>query len=633
MSPDSENEIPDSTDNILLHSTKTFIQKLNRNQKRLILVIADGVVLSASLLVAMVLRLGELEPAASARLVSLYGILPVFGIIVFWFLGLYHFMIRSLSLQVTRVLALGTFLIALALPAYAYFEPDAFIPRSVPILYALIAFIGIGLIRVTIRIIYDNFLISNKKSARLLIYGAGEMGRQTASMLANNPEYRLLGFMDDDPSLQGVKIRGMRVYNPDRLNELKQRFQIEFVLLAMAKISPTERRAAVAKIAQESLPLKSIPPMSELLDGKSIGAIKEVSIEDLLGRETVTAIPELINDNIRDNIVLVTGAAGSIGSQLCRQILESQPKKLIAFDHSEFGLYTFERSLLDENTADFINEKIVFRLGSVTDRNAIKRTLSEFNVDLVYHAAAYKHVPLVEENAVEAVKNNIFGTQVVCEEAVLANVKRFVLVSTDKAVRPTSVMGATKRVAELVVQNLHTKSKNTVISMVRFGNVLGSSGSVIPLFKDQIANGGPVTLTHPEVTRYFMTISEAAQLVLQSGFLAEGGEVFLLDMGEPVKLKDLAKLMIKLSGKTVLEDGEVGEGIPVKVIGLRPGEKLYEELLVDDNAVGTPHPKIMKAVEKKLSSKQLAILLNELEECVDTLNNIKAGQILHKEMR
>ncbi len=614
-------------------STKLLIQRLNRNQKRFILIIADAIMLSASLLIAMILRLGDFDLATAARLDGLYLLLPVLGVIVFWLLGLYHFMIRSLSLQVTRVMALGVLIIALTLPAYAYFDPKVFIPRAVPILYALVAFLTVGSIRVAVRILYDSFLISNKASARLLIYGAGEMGRQAASMLSTNPEHKVLGFLDDDPSLQGVKIRGLRVYNPKDIAKLKKRFQIEFVLLAMARISPAEKRTVVAKLVHESLPIKSVPPLSEILDGKSLGALKEVSIEDLLGRDAVAPLPGLINDNLNDKTILVTGAAGSIGSELCKKILDAGPRRLIAFDHSEFGLYAFERALIEENSKDLINEKLTFRLGSVTDRTAIRRTLAEFDVDFVYHAAAYKHVPLVEENPVEAVKNNIFGTKTVCEEAVRAKVKRFVLVSTDKAVRPTSVMGASKRVAELVVQNLHTKSKGSIISMVRFGNVLGSSGSVIPLFKDQIAQGGPVTVTHPEVTRYFMTISEAAQLVLQAGFLAEGGEVFLLDMGEPVKLSDLASLMIELSGQTVLEEGRTGDGIAIKIIGLRPGEKLYEELLVDDNAVGTPHPKIMKAVEKKLSSKQLAELMSELEACVGTLDNKLAAQILRKEMR
>ncbi len=633
MQIDNENIGSENEDQKFSTSLKLFIQKLNRNQKRIILIVSDAVMLSASLLIAMVLRLGDLDLATAARLDGLYLLLPVLGVIVFWLLGLYHFMIRSLSLQVTRVMALGVLIIALALPAYAYFDPKVFIPRAVPILYALVAFLTVGAIRVAVRILYDSLLLSNKKSARLLIYGAGEMGRQTASMLSTNPEHRVLGFLDDDPSLQGVKIRGLRVYNPKDITKLKNRFQIEFVLLAMARISPAQKRAIVAQLVHEALPIKSVPPLNEILDGKPLGALKEVSIEDLLGRDAVAPLPGLINDNLNGKTVLVTGAAGSIGSELCKKIIDAGSKRLIAYDHSEFGLYAFERGLIAEISKEIIDAKVVFRLGSVTDRTAIRRTLEEFGVDFVYHAAAYKHVPLVEENPVEAVKNNIFGTKTVCEEAVRAKVKRFVLVSTDKAVRPTSVMGASKRVAELVVQNLQTKSNNTVISMVRFGNVLGSSGSVIPLFKDQISTGGPVTVTHPEVTRYFMTISEAAQLVLQAGFLAEGGEVFLLDMGEPVKLIDLAELMIELSGHSVLKEGESGEGIAIKIVGLRPGEKLYEELLVDDNAVGTPHSKIMKAVEKKLSSKQLAELMGELEFCIKNLDNKKAAQVLTKEMR
>ena len=456
----------------------------------------------------------------------------------------------------------------------------------------------------------------------LLIYGAGHSGMQIASALRQSGQYFLAGYVDDSPQYQGSSINGLMVYGPHEIKRLIDTHGVSDILLAMPSIGRSRRNQILTDLRSHQVHVRSLPDLVDLAQGRvSVLDIKELAPDDLLGREPVTPDQELLEKNILGKVVLVSGAGGSIGSELCRQILQVNPSKLLLLDHSEYSLYRIEAELSAYlGSQSSIKTELIPLLGSVRDTGRLEHVFKRWQIDTVYHAAAYKHVPLVEHNPAEGLQNNVLGTLNLAQIAKDHGVSHFVLISTDKAVRPTNVMGATKRFAELVLQalaDLQDGSK-TCFSMVRFGNVLDSSGSVVPLFRDQIKAGGPVTLTHPEVTRYFMTIPEAAQLVIQAGAMANGGEVFVLDMGEPVKIYDLAHRMIELSGLTV-RDPETGVGdIEIVISGLRPGEKLYEELLIGENPIPTPHPRIMMAREDFLTwpeiTPELALLQLKLGE-------------------
>ena len=507
-----------------------------------------------------------------------------------------------------------------------------YIYRSIGFVQPIILFILMALCRVVASVGFG--FRSYGKNGRpvlgtLLIYGAGHSGMQIATALRQSGQYFLAGYIDDSPQYQGSMINGLMVYPPTEIARLISTHGVSDILLAMPSIGRARRNQILQDLREHQIHVRSLPDLIDLAQGRvTVLDIKELEPDDLLGRESVEPDSQLISKNISNKVVLVSGAGGSIGSELCRQILRANPEKLLLLDHSEFNLYAIEAELTNamEAADSDVAGKIIPILGSVKDERRLKEIFSQWPINTVYHAAAYKHVPLVECNPVEGLENNVIGTLNLANAAQEHGVDNFVLISTDKAVRPTNVMGATKRFAELILQALAdaNKENGTCFSMVRFGNVLGSSGSVVPLFREQIRVGGPITLTHAEVTRYFMTIPEAAQLVIQAGAMAKGGEVFVLDMGEPVKIYDLARRMVQLSGLSVQDDQNPYGDIEIVVTGLRPGEKLYEELLIGENPVLTTHPRIMMARENFLP---LANLKDEVLIMQKHIVNGSTGQL------
>ncbi|MFT5519479.1 MAG: FlaA1/EpsC-like NDP-sugar epimerase [Enterobacterales bacterium] len=572
---------------------------MRRSHKRFIMLLSDIIALPIALWSSYALRLSEWWPEPYL-LASwwLFAVTPIIGVYVFARLGLYRAVVRFMGTQAIWAVVKGVSLLALFLWAVAFvFQIQAF-PRSIPINFALVALVYVGGSRLLVRHYYHWFVRHRLEKDAVLIYGAGGAGIQLATALSDGREYYPVGFIDDDSSLWKSTIKGLPVYGIDSLEKVIEKKNVRHILLAVPNITNKERKKILECLSRYSVHIQTIPSMPDLLLGKAlVEQLQEVEIEDLLGRDSVPPMPELMAKCITNKSVMITGAGGSIGSELCRQVLAKKPKILLLFEQSEFNLYQIEQELQFKKSEFQCDTVIVALLGSVVDRARVHNTLSHFIVDTIYHAAAYKHVPLVERNIIEGVTNNIFGTQVVAEEAARAHVSYFILISTDKAVRPTNVMGATKRFSELILQSLSMDSP-TVFSMVRFGNVLGSSGSVVPLFRNQIKAGGPITVTHKEINRFFMTISEAASLVIQAGSMAKGGDVFVLDMGESVKIVDLAKRMVQLSGLELKTEENPEGDIEIKYTGLRPAEKLYEELLVGDNVIGTDHPKIMRANEE-----------------------------------
>lgn len=494
------------------------------------------------------------------------------------------------------------------------------VPRTVGVIQPILLLLLVGASRALVRLwLGEQYqgLLRRAARPRVLIYGAGQAGRQLAAAMSGSHEMQVAGFLDDDDRLHGHVLNGLPVYRPADLPGLVSTLDIRDVLLAMPSIGRRRRNEILNRIASVQVAVRTLPSVTELAQGKvGVSNLRELDIDDLLGREPVQPNPLLLARNILGKVVLVTGAGGSIGSELCRQILAVGPAKLLLVEQSEFALYAIHQELSEKLAGrDLV---LVPLLASVQDGERMRGIMSTWRPDTVYHAAAYKHVPLVEHNPAEGIRNNVFGTLRTARAAADSGVADFVLVSTDKAVRPTNVMGASKRLAEMALQALADGRPATRFSMVRFGNVLGSSGSVVPKFRRQIRDGGPVTLTHPEVTRYFMTIPEAAQLVIQAGAMARGGEVFVLDMGEPVKIADLARRMVELSGLTVRDEQNPDGDIDIAVTGLRPGEKLYEELLIGDDPQPTAHPRIMKAREKFIPWAQLQGRLSALEASLDT---------------
>jgi FlaA1/EpsC-like NDP-sugar epimerase len=572
--------------------------KMPRLTKRSIALSADIFMCLATVAIAYWLRLGDWILPVGVQWFS-YAV-ALFAIPFFITSGLYRAIFRYAGwgalMGVVRACAL--FGIGYCIVFAVIGIPG--IPRTIGILQPLLLFLAIGGSRAVARYWlgggYQQLLRLGLRR-RVLIYGAGSAGRQLAAGLANSDEMLVVAFIDDDPTLQGSVLNGRPIYGPQGLKERIDDLDIEDLLLAIPSASRHRRNEIIVSLAHSHVSVRTLPGLSDLADGRvTVNDLRELDIEDLLGRDTVAPNQLLLAKNIADKVVLVTGAGGSIGSELCRQIFALRPKALVLVEHSEYNLYAIEQELLARQTLTALAEaQVTPLLASVQDEARIDQILAEWQPDTIYHAAAYKHVPLVEHNPAEGLRNNLFGTLNVAQLAKKHGVSDFVLISTDKAVRPTNVMGATKRLAEMVLQALAADGDSTRFSMVRFGNVLGSSGSVVPLFRKQIRNGGPVTVTHQEVTRYFMTIPEAAQLVIQAGAMAKGGEVFVLDMGSPVRIIDLARRMIELSGLSVKELSNPGGDIEIEVVGLRPGEKLYEELLIGDNPEETSHPLIMKA--------------------------------------
>jgi len=603
---------------------------LSRLQKQFVAATADLIFLPATFILAIFLRYDRVDSEVFGQYFLLIVAIPLITLPIFLRLGLYRAVIRFVDQKIVHVILLGVTLSVAALIVLAAFmtHMQGF-SRSVFAIYWVSAITYVVASRFAVR----NVLVRAGQArelnrTRVAIYGAGKAGTQLASALRAGNEYLPVVFIDDLKELHGATIAGIKVHDSNELAALIEKFKFSELLLAMPSLSKGQQKRILDKLEALKVKTKVTPPVTSVVNGElRLQDVRNIEIEDLLGRDQVAPDLDLIAACITGKSVLVSGAGGSIGSELCRQIIRMQPSHLILLEMSEFALYSIKQELRSIKTHLGISVELMPFLGSVLDTEKCKRILSSYRVDTVYHAAAYKHVPLVEHNPIEGITNNVFGTLSIAEAAIAAEVKCFVLISTDKAVRPTNVMGSTKRFAELILQAFSREQSKTRFCMVRFGNVLGSSGSVVPLFRQQIMSGGPITLTHPEITRYFMTIPEAAQLVLQAGAMGEGGDVFVLDMGEPVKIMDLAERMIHLSGLEVRSKAHP-EGIDIEHVGLRPGEKLYEELLIGDNVEGTEHPLIMRAQESEIAWPELKGLLAELQAECERFDHEKIRQIL-----
>jgi len=606
---------------------RSFIE-LPRFQKQLLAATADLVLLPLTFYLCVLLRYDISTPQLFQMYFWMIVSAPLISIPIFIRLGLYRAVIRFIDQKIVYVVVLGVTLSVVCMAALATFTHTVHLSRGVFGIYWISAILYVT----ASRFIARGYLLKMNDSGnavRVAIYGAGHSGMQLASALRGSQEYRPVALIDDNKELQGATIAGVTVWPPSALPRLVEEKQIREILLAMPSLRKAEQKAILEKLEPLKVKIKVTPPISSLVNGElRVQDIRDIEIEDLLGRDTVAPDERLLSTCITGKHVMVTGAGGSIGSELCRQIVQLRPARLILLDMSEYALYSIEQDLQEILKAKDIDVEVLPFLGSVLDRAKCEQVLRTFHIDTIYHAAAYKHVPLVEHNPIDGVRNNAFGTCVLAQAAIAAGVGCFVLISTDKAVRPTNVMGATKRLAELILQAFSRTQDRTRFCMVRFGNVLGSSGSVVPLFRKQIMAGGPITVTHPEITRYFMTIPEAAQLVLQAGSMGEGGDVFVLDMGEPVKILDLAKRMVHLSGLEVKGDSDAPDAIEIQHVGLRPGEKLYEELLIGSNVVGTQHPLIMRAQETELPWDELQNLLARLEQACNAFDHAAMRELL-----
>ena len=595
---------------------------LPRLAKRFVALSVDLCLCVLTVWLALYLRLGEFVALSGnyflAVLVSIGIALPVFIVS-----GLYRAIFRYSGWPALLAVAYAVGIYGLLYASIFTAIGVAGVPRTVGLIQPILLLLFVGGSRALVRIWLGDLYLSILKRAsrpKVLIYGAGSTGRQLVAAMANSHEMQVVGFLDDDDRLHGHVLNGQPIYNPADLANLAPTLIISDVLLAMPSLNRKRRNKILNQIRTAHVAVRTLPSVTDLAQGKvNFSDLRELDIDDLLGREPVMPNHILLAMNVRSKVVMVTGAGGSIGSELCRQILAVGPTKLLLIEQSEFALYGIHQELEEKHLGRDI--VLVPLLASVQDGERMHEIMSTWHPDTVYHAAAYKHVPLVEHNPAEGIKNNVFGTLRTAQAAAENGVSDFVLVSTDKAVRPTNIMGASKRLAEMALQALAATTLDTKFSMVRFGNVLGSSGSVVPKFRQQIRDGGPITLTHPEITRYFMTIPEASQLVIQAGAMAKGGDVFVLDMGESIKIMDLARRMIELSGLTVKDDEYPDGDIEIETTGLRPGEKLYEELLIGDNPEPTSHPRVMKAhevfmpwleLEGRLQALEMALSINDV---------------------
>ena len=613
---------------INLHRIKKII-KILLNQPRFVknflAFLMDLVICIFSVWISYYLRLGDFVPLSdrgfSAVLYSIFFSFPIFFIF-----GLYRSIFRYSGLYTISIVSKAIFIYGLLYSALIVFFGIEGIPRTIGLIQPILFWTLMISWRICFRNLFSKFI--NKESlnnniSNALVYGAGMAGRQLVRAMQESSDIKIKGFLDDDKYQQGCFIDGKKIFSPNDLNILIKEKKINLILLALPSIPSSQRRKIILKLSNYNLAVRTIPSISDLIKGKSlITDFLELNIDDLLGRFEVEPFVELMRKNISSKTIMVSGAGGSIGSELCRQIIKCNPNKILLLEISEYALYKihYELEKININKID-----LVPLIGSVQDQKRIKDILSIWKPATIYHTAAYKHVPLVEHNLIEGLKNNLFGTFQLANLALIHEVPNFVFISTDKAVRPTNFMGATKRISEMSLQALnHKQPLKTNFSIVRFGNVLDSSGSVIPKFREQIKNGGPITLTHPDITRYFMTITEAAQLVIQAGAMGIGGEVFLLDMGEPIKILNLAKRMIELSGKSIKNADNPNGDIEIEITGLRPGEKLYEELLLSDSPLRTKHPKIFKSKEPFIKFDDLVIELNYLEKLIEDndLSNI-----------
>lgn len=590
-----------------------------RLAKRAMIIATDAAACVIATVVAIYLRIGYL-PAPSRPLVFAAILSVVLCLAVFSLGRAYRVLFRYVGVATVRMLSRNILVYAVPYAGVFTYYGISGVPRTLGLLQPVILLILILAERTLVAIILQR--IGSERTVgerpRVLIYGSGSTGRQLFDALRQNEEMVAVGFVDDDITLSGQTLDGLRVYRPGQLGGVIARKEVTDVLLAIPSATRKRRSEIIADLRRFSVNVRTLPGMLDLIHGRvKVSDLHDVSIDDLLGRKRVIPNEALLRRNVTGKVVLVTGAGGSIGSELCRQILENAPAKLLLLDHSEYALYSIEREISGLVAQDELNFGVVPLLGSVVDARLMESVFAMWRPQIVFHAAAYKHVPLVEHNVVEAVRNNVIGTLRLAEAALRHATPHVVLISTDKAVRPTSVMGTTKRLAEQILQALAATQIQTCFSMVRFGNVLGSSGSVVPLFRAQAHAGGPVTITHREMTRYFMLMPEAAQLVIQAGAMARGGEVFLLDMGKPVKIIDLARSVVELSGLTVRDDANPDGDIEIREVGLRPGEKLYEELLIEDAAEPSDHPLIMKAHETYLPWSELEAALRRLEGLIE----------------
>lgn len=613
----------------LLSKLVNPVLALPRSAKRMVAILVDMSLCVLTVWLAYYMRLGEFVALSGNALIAT-GVSMAICLLVFVVFGLYRAIFRYSDWPALKAILRAVSVYGLLYSAIFTAVGINEVPRTVgiiqPILLLLFVAASRTLARVWLGDRYQNIL---KKSSRpiVLIYGAGRSGRQLAAALTNSYEMQVVGFLDDDDRLCGNVLNGLPIYSPKDLNSLTSTISVSAVLLAMPRISRKRRNEILGQIRDAQVSVRTLPSFNDLAEGKvKVSDLRELDIDDLLGREPVAPNYSLLSKNITNKVVLVTGAGGSIGSELCRQIINLEPQTLLLIDQSEFALYAIHEELKEKSTAIAI--EIVPILASIQNEARMFEIMNAWRPHTVYHAAAYKHVPLVEHNPVEGIKNNVIGTLKTATVAIKTGVSDFVLISTDKAVRPTNIMGASKRFAEMILQAIAATKPITNFVMVRFGNVLGSSGSVVPKFRQQIKDGGPITLTHPEITRYFMTIPEAAQLVIQAGALASPGDVCVLDMGQPVKIMNLARRMIQLSGLTVQDDDNLDGDIRIEITGLRPGEKLYEELLIGNNPSTTVHPRIMRANEEYIQFDELGAVLQTLTRALDSNDVASVRQLL-----
>jgi FlaA1/EpsC-like NDP-sugar epimerase len=626
--------------NMFIQNSSATLLALPRHSKRLVVIGLDLVLALITVWFAFYLRIDQLGLPQQQQ-IYVYVLAPLLAVPIFIKFGLYRAIFRytGMAALATTAKAIGTY--SLVFFTVLLFFKWSGVPRSIGLIQPLLFLILVGGSRAMARFWLAGLSVKSRSTVgRLLIYGAGEAGVQTATALSVSRQYSLQGFVDDDTAKVGGSINGVDIISPQHVADAVERLGITDILLAIPSLGRSQRNDIIATLRNLPVHVRTLPGMGDLAAGRvTVQDFQELDVEDLLGRAPVSPDRSLLARNLANKVVLVTGAGGSIGGELCRQIILEKPNKLVLVEHNEFGLYSIHSELLGLCKELSLGVEVVPLLASVGNFVRLKEICQMYRPATVYHAAAYKHVPLVESNPSEGVLNNVFGTLNMARAALESKASNFVLISTDKAVRPTNVMGATKRMAELVLQAISNSSclqfhlpdgarslevlNATVFSMVRFGNVLGSSGSVVPLFRKQLLSGGPITVTHPDVTRFFMTIPEAAQLVLQAGAMAVGGDVFVLDMGEPVKILDLAKRMAQLSGQTIRDEENPNGDVEIAMTGLRPGEKLYEELLIGNNPQATKHPRIMKAHEDCVPWEELAPLLVTLRQAA-TQNDAEA---------
>jgi FlaA1/EpsC-like NDP-sugar epimerase len=594
---------------------------------KLILALAyDLLSLSLAFYFSYIIRLGfdsvEISRHENLAFISVVGT----TLALFYAFDVYNSVVRFFNAK--AFLKIQLLLIAASIIFYlTSFFADAFVPRTVPIIFLVIASFQIAGARALVSLIAKKSWFDEREG--VVIYGASSAGRQLVHALSQGNKYQPLAFLDEKKRYVGRRVLGLKIYSPQHITQLVKKHGQFKVLIAIPKVDPIRLKQIVAHIEPHALELLIVPGMSDIVSGKrTIDELREVSVDELLGRKPVQPIAELLSANITDKIVMVSGAGGSIGKELCRQIVLNKPKELILLDVSEALLYEIHQELSEILSESSNNLHVEPLIGNVQNGMLMRHIFSKHNVQTIYHAAAYKHVPMVENNVIAGVTNNVLGTYEIAQAAIHCQVETFVLISTDKAVRPTNVMGATKRLAELVLQGFAKKDHNTRFVMVRFGNVLGSSGSVVPLFKKQIKRGGPITITHPDIIRYFMTIPEAAQLVIQAGAMGTGGDVFVLDMGNPVKIVDLAYKMTHLMGLTIKDENTPNGDIEIHYSGLRPGEKLYEELLIGNNAEKTQHQRILTANERSLHYSAVDVIIEQLKEAMREEDEAKIRELL-----